>query len=118
MSVYTLGKARKIVKSSKDDSGKRWTTGTLARDRFGDPVDPNSPSATCWCAQGAVIKANGADNHEARADISKLDEAAPRVIGRTVGIVDVNDGIGYDSTVKVFDQAIADTVIEQVPETV
>ncbi len=42
-------------------SRKNWTRGALARDKDGMPVKPRDPSATCFCAGGAIMKVYGED---------------------------------------------------------
>lgn len=37
----------------------RWTQGWLARNRHGEGVAPNSSSAVCWCARGAIERYRG-----------------------------------------------------------
>lgn len=44
--------ALKSILSSED----KWTKHTRARDKDGDRVDPNDPSAVRFCLQGACIK--------------------------------------------------------------
>jgi hypothetical protein len=39
---------------------KGWTQGEFARTKTGRKTPPKSPSATCFCASGAVIRATGA----------------------------------------------------------
>jgi hypothetical protein len=31
-----------------------WTKGALARNADGLPVDPDDPTAVCWCSDGAI----------------------------------------------------------------
>jgi hypothetical protein len=38
------------------DTPEKWTKGAFARDSKGDPVDPVSPEAVCWCIEGALQK--------------------------------------------------------------
>lgn len=33
---------------------ERWTQMAMARDAKGVPINPHSPSATCWCLAGAL----------------------------------------------------------------
>ena len=39
---------------------ERWTQGFYARNSLGHITEWDSPSAVCWCAEGAVGKAAGA----------------------------------------------------------
>jgi hypothetical protein len=34
-----------------------WTQGTFARDQYGLEVDPSHEDAVCWCAIGAIARA-------------------------------------------------------------
>jgi hypothetical protein len=36
---------------------KAWTQGKFARGKKGNPVSASSRKATCWCAQGAIMRA-------------------------------------------------------------
>ena len=38
---------------------ERWTQGTFARQKEGNPIGPLEPNAVCWCALGAVIAVAG-----------------------------------------------------------
>ena len=42
-----------------------WTQGSFARNSRGIMADPLSEDAICWCASGAIISANGKDDHVA-----------------------------------------------------
>lgn len=35
-----------------------WCQGASARDGYGNNVDPDAPTATCWCLFGAIISTN------------------------------------------------------------
>ena len=37
----------------------RWTQRVFARNCVGLPINPESPSATCWCLQGAIQRIAG-----------------------------------------------------------
>jgi hypothetical protein len=43
----------------KITSPENFTRGTWARDANGKSVPPSDPSATCWCAEGALIAVSG-----------------------------------------------------------
>ena len=46
---------------------KRWTTEAMARDEYGEPVDPMDPAACCWCLVGALEFVYGGGPPEAQA---------------------------------------------------
>lgn len=57
-----LRKARDLISVPE-----RWTKGELARSAGGYKVSPRSSNATCWCIEGALIKASGEWAYETRA---------------------------------------------------
>lgn len=54
MDEVTTEELRAALTSARERIAQGWTTGELARDSRGTPVNPWSPSATCWCISGAV----------------------------------------------------------------
>jgi hypothetical protein len=50
--VDVLRRAERVLRDPR-----RWTTGVYARDASGTWVGGGSPSATCWCLDGALRKA-------------------------------------------------------------
>ena len=44
----------RVLREARDLIARGWTQGTLARDGNGDPVEPTSDAATCWCSLGAA----------------------------------------------------------------
>jgi hypothetical protein len=93
-----LQKARDLI---ADES--RWTHGYYARDEQGFDVEPNEPSATCWCALGAVYHVLDTTEDEALdgpAAIKALylDERVP---------VEINDVDGHEAVLALYDRAIA-----------
>jgi hypothetical protein len=46
------------------DGPKQWTRGVFATNYLGDEVEPDSGAATCWCAEGAIVKALAVHGHD------------------------------------------------------
>lgn len=51
LDVFRNPKTRRLT-------AKRWTKGSLAKDKKGVPVPPWSRRAACWCLRGAMLKAD------------------------------------------------------------
>ncbi len=103
-----LRAARASIASPAD-----WTQRASGRTRAGFLVHPCSPYAVCRCARGAVRYVVGRGGDAAVA-VGLLNEAAralyPEAVGGTVDdepIVLVNDGLGHDAALAVYDHAIA-----------
>lgn len=94
-----LQKARDLI---ADES--RWTHGQYARDAEGYSVYPNEPSATCWCALGAVYHV--LDTTEEDVEDRPAPIRALYLDNRPVP-VDVNDRDGHEAVLALFDEAIA-----------
>lgn len=79
-----------------------WTTGALARDRYGRKVNPDSPDAVKWCAMGALYKVFGAVFHGSSPLQAFLDRAVYDFTGgRECGVPKFNDTIaGHVSQVR------------------
>ncbi len=45
-----------VLRQARDLWLAHPTTGSLARNKYGDMVSPLAPEATCWCAMGAIGK--------------------------------------------------------------
>lgn len=78
-----------------------WTTGTHARDKYGESVDSHSTAAVCWCAQGAVEKIGH------RFATPSVWDALRRASVPRGSIAYMNDRLGHAATLSMFDQAIA-----------
>lgn len=52
MSDPILTRARELIADPE-----HWTKHTLARNPDGKPISPFNPAATCWCAEGALVRA-------------------------------------------------------------
>lgn len=87
----------------------RWTTGYLARDRFGHPTDPELQQAKCFCVYGACARVK----HETKGpDIQHLLillDTCSNDFGMSFA-AGVNDINGHEDVMKLLDSAIAKTV--------
>jgi len=94
-----LKEARKLVET-------RWTQGVMARDEYGDEVDPESDEAASFCAVGAVYHV--AVNRRQGFSLAKwLDRSVRTLYPRDGGIHIVNDSRATNRAVlRVFDHAI------------
>ena len=86
-----------------------WSSGMLARAADGGHVDPCDPSATNWCAVGAI--------HRAAYDLVGDRDQAIRIgndVAKTIcprrwffgGVEAINDIRGHAAVLSVFDQAL------------
>ena len=56
MSSFTLTAGKAILERARDlIEQKGWTQNTLAKDKMGYMIDPDSPDAACFCLLGAMI---------------------------------------------------------------
>lgn len=70
---------------------ENWTTGVLARDACGEPIQVESPGAVKWCAIGALVKCG--------ADARTLGKIAEIRGNQRQSLSFVNDGIGRESVI-------------------
>lgn len=88
----------------------RWTKFELARSRLGDPVEPDDPSASCWCLQGAISRVvddsttRNAAHQELRVTLALRD----RLINLPLIAVEYNDQ--HDTTHADILKLIDDTI--------
>lgn len=109
------------------DDIDRWCQGHNARDNAGTACGSRNVRASCWCADGALIKVSGGALTTAGARIA-LNEAAREMFkfGALYAYIDVNDGrvgipedfpivegdddleyaMAHANILKVFDRAI------------
>lgn len=75
--LETLRGALKILSAKK-----RWSKGTFAVSKGGDPVPSSSIASRedliCFCAAGALIKANNGQDDIYRSALHRLSEVLPR----------------------------------------
>lgn len=84
-----------------------WTHEVFANTSNGIPVLPNSHRATKWCAIGALRKIVGDDSnslHGIDSPIRQLNLVALDLY--QMNIANVNDRLGHQSVLKVYDLAI------------
>lgn len=93
--LETLVQARDLLSNPA-----RWTQGMLAGDESNNQVAVNSLDAVCWCAIGACNKVSG--NLSEHPD--SLRRAAEEMRGWSPS--QVNDSVGYEATLEMFDRAI------------
>lgn len=85
----------------------RWTTAFLARNANGERVSCRSPEAVCFCAYGALKAETPGPTDECWVAESFLESAATEVDPMTNGPADINDNLGYEAVIKMYDIAIA-----------
>lgn len=85
----------------------RWTQGATARDQNGHPVLPREEEAVQWCARGAFLCMEArlkVPKLSCRRALALLEESAFSTEG--TGIVAINDKLGYDKVLAMYDEAI------------
>lgn len=88
----------------------RWTQNAYARSESGSIEIVESPKACKFCAMGALKRA--AIDMEAERDWDSREEAehllnhASRKLYEVPSVMDVNDDIGYEATISVFDEVL------------
>lgn len=78
----------------------KWTTGYYARTANGQCTNSENPDAVCWCAFGALWKVSNSRSNSA----NLLETAANHLFHEDV--VTVNDVMGHEAILKVYDLAI------------
>ena len=83
-----------------------WTQGTYARNNKGNPVFPNSPKATRWCAVGVL-------EHLTDQDETLLDNVHALVTPHLMrlgcnSLLFVNDVLGRKAVINIFQDCIKD----------
>lgn len=110
-----------------------WSRGAYARDANNDPVDVLATTAVCWCASGALERECGVScptwrskddpivevkpvplhhNQLARAALGRAAariEGVVRMEGAIYSITAINDGLGHEATIKMYNLAISAT---------
>lgn len=87
---------------------KNWTTGELARDVRGAPVFYASEEAVCFCSYGAlyhVAATRGLIRNDLYRATQLLVNSAHK-IQRLEGIVFVNDHLGHEKVMDMYNMAI------------
>lgn len=83
-----------------------WTQFRFAESWDGEPTDPCSPESDKWCAWGALLKedeseSNSLSSHAAKVLARNCPPSCPQTIW-------VNDRLGHEAVLKVYDRAIAE----------
>lgn len=82
-----------------------WTHEVFANTSNGIPVLPNSHRATKWCAIGALRKIVGNYlDHSIGSPLYILENASVELYN--MNVVGVNDDLGHEETLQVYDLAI------------
>lgn len=100
-------KAILVAGRAKIANPEDWTQGVLARDSRGVSIAPESPKACTFCAAGAILSVcpEGMDTLSRYRHLwKKLDSAALQLYH--VYVHDVNDLIGHEAVLRVYDHAI------------
>lgn len=84
----------------------RWTTGWFAHDKDNEEVDSGDPAAVCWCAFGAINKVAERFIERGEGANEFLERAALEIGGTPSNPARVNDRLGYEATLQMFDRAI------------
>lgn len=94
--VDVLSRAREIISEPE-----HWTQGASGRDAQGVPINVHDSRATCWCAMGAVAKAQT----ELKADAS-TGYTAYRYLDTETALWTFNDSRSHSEVLAMFDEAI------------
>jgi hypothetical protein len=98
--VTVLEEARDLIANER-----YWTTGAFARDRLGMKVSPRNESASQWCAIGALERV------QICWPPSPIDHYAARILYRArprpYVVTEVNDRLGHEAVLAMYDRAIA-----------
>ncbi len=86
---------------------ERWTTGHLARNAQHYPVNDDDPTATCWCAIGAIRHVLGLTANQGMPSsvLWPINDAARA--RDHYSIATINDYLGHDAVLDAFDYAIS-----------
>ena len=97
--IDILRSARALI-----DTPEKWTRGTNARNASGRSVPFDSPSAVCFCAYGAVLRASGGEIVLA---CQRLWEALPAGWPDIFPLYNDYPDTTYADVLALFDRAIA-----------
>ena len=79
-----------------------WTRKTLARDATGYPCRAHSDEAVAWCALGSLH----IPDTDVKDQMNAYDRLKIVADGMGGGVVYVNDVLGHDTVLQMFDLAI------------
>ena len=97
-----LTKARDRVKDPE-----HWCQGTYALTKDGLDANPTEDRADRFCAIGALLRANDKSENYIKAELA-LRHAASKLFSK--GPTSVNDQLGHEAVVAMFDEAINGSV--------
>jgi hypothetical protein len=105
-----LARARALI---LDES--HWTKGAFARPQYDSQFDvaPDSAVAVCWCAEGAILKFSDYPGEHLTEAQKLLDASADKHFGAPSAPW-VNDNLGHEAVIQMFDFAIGAAVKEGV----
>ncbi len=97
---------------------EKWTRGTPARDKHGDPATPDSKDAVAWCADGAVTRSmyRTSETLHVPAETQHAGERAARLLDTAVSALTLgrytqmpiyNDATDHGTILHTFDIAIS-----------
>jgi hypothetical protein len=87
-----MSKTSDVLHLAADLVEKGWTTGANAREGNAAECSPHASTATCWCANGALIAAGALKNTDAYAAVyAQLPAAIKENTSHISGIVYFND---------------------------
>ena len=98
--LEVLVKARELISDPE-----RWTHGVYARDAKGESCFDSSDEATCFDALGALNRVSGT-RMRARTSASSFLYEAIDSVPSPYSIGEINDQLGHEATLKIFDRAI------------
>lgn len=100
---------------------KGWTTDVLARDDQGRDCDPGGEVACCWCAIGAILRAVGMVTGQTQRSSERYRSVKGAVtthmnqfMPKHKGFDYVNDRLGKDAVLALFDRGISTEVSARV----
>lgn len=99
----TLTAARDLISDPKN-----WTQKDAARTSNGMFCSADNPKATCWCAWGALDHVSDYNSIINEKAAQALRNAAYKLFSTYNVAVDVNDRLGHEAVIKVYNQAIND----------
>ncbi len=82
---------------------KSWIRYHWAQDSSGNPVHHNSPHATCWCLDGAIMHIYGGDDEYE----DMVDDVSDKIREEVGGIICFNDkhNTTHDDIIRVVRKA-------------
>lgn len=100
-----LSRAREIINKREN-----WTRKVWAADKNGVSVQPDSSSATCWCAIGALVKAQG---ELGATDAQRVAAQMELRNAMRWPVMTYNDWHMHDEVLAKFDEAIKCAISSQ-----